>query len=60
MFPAPVVGSGGATSGKLLPEADEWCDDSGGGGQGRGSLGLGSGSPPVHRPASYHRNPGCT
>ena len=60
MFPASVFGSGGATSGKLMLEADERCDDSGDGGWGRWSQGLGSGGPPVHPPASCHRNPGCT
>lgn len=39
VFPAPVVGSGGATSGKLLLEADELCDD---GGDGRGAVVPGS------------------
>lgn len=34
-FPGPVVGSAGATSGKLLLEADELCDD---GGDGRGTV----------------------
>lgn len=38
--PAPVVGSGGATSGKLLLEADELCDD---GGDGRGAVVPGAG-----------------
>ncbi|XP_075411575.1 zinc finger and BTB domain-containing protein 22 [Tenrec ecaudatus] len=40
VFPAPVVGSGGATSGKLLLEADELCDD---GGDGRGAVVPGTG-----------------
>ncbi|XP_013372341.1 PREDICTED: zinc finger and BTB domain-containing protein 22, partial [Chinchilla lanigera] len=40
VFPAPVVGSGGATSGKLLLEADELCDD---GGDGRGAVVPGAG-----------------
>ncbi|XP_059557985.1 zinc finger and BTB domain-containing protein 22 [Myotis daubentonii] len=35
VFPVPVVGSGSATSGKLLLEADELCDD---GGDGRGPM----------------------
>lgn len=40
VFPAPAVGSGGATSGKLLLEADELCDD---GGDGRGAVVPGTG-----------------
>ncbi|XP_006882150.1 PREDICTED: zinc finger and BTB domain-containing protein 22 [Elephantulus edwardii] len=40
IFSAPVVGSGGATSGKLLLEADELCDD-GGDGRGTGAPGTG-------------------
>lgn len=40
IFPAPVVGSEGATSGKLLLEADELCDD---GGDGRGAVVPGAG-----------------
>ncbi|XP_006860422.1 PREDICTED: zinc finger and BTB domain-containing protein 22 [Chrysochloris asiatica] len=47
VFPAPVVGSGGATSGKLLLEADELCDD---GGDGRGAVVPGTGH---HRRPSY-------
>lgn len=39
-FPGPVVGSAGATSGKLLLEADELCDD---GGDGRGTVVPGAG-----------------
>nr|XP_004649636.2 zinc finger and BTB domain-containing protein 22 [Jaculus jaculus]XP_045012165.1 zinc finger and BTB domain-containing protein 22 [Jaculus jaculus] len=45
VFPVPVVGSGGATSGKLLLEADELCDD---GGDGRGAVVPGAG---LRRPA---------
>ncbi|XP_002714511.1 zinc finger and BTB domain-containing protein 22 isoform X2 [Oryctolagus cuniculus] len=45
VFPAPVVGSGGASSGKLLLEADELCDD---GGDGRGAVVPGAG---LRRPA---------
>nr|XP_003473967.1 zinc finger and BTB domain-containing protein 22 [Cavia porcellus]XP_013012445.1 zinc finger and BTB domain-containing protein 22 [Cavia porcellus] len=37
VFPAPMVGSGSATSGKLLLEADELCDD------GRGTVVPGAG-----------------
>ncbi|XP_004624296.1 zinc finger and BTB domain-containing protein 22 [Octodon degus] len=49
-FPAPVVGSGGATSGKLLLEADELCDD---GGDGRGAVVPGAGlRRPSYTPAS--------
>ncbi|XP_004846873.1 zinc finger and BTB domain-containing protein 22 [Heterocephalus glaber] len=49
-FPAPVVGSGGATSGKLLLEADELCDD---GGDGRGAVVPGAGlRRPPYTPAS--------
>lgn len=40
IFPAPVVGSEGATSGKLLLEADELCDD---GGDERGAVVPGAG-----------------
>ncbi|XP_012660288.2 zinc finger and BTB domain-containing protein 22 [Otolemur garnettii] len=40
VFPASVVGSGGGTSGKLLLEADELCDD---GGDGRGVVVPGAG-----------------
>lgn len=40
VFPAPVVGSAGTTSGKLLLEADELCDD---GGDGRGAVAPGAG-----------------
>ncbi|XP_054984532.1 zinc finger and BTB domain-containing protein 22 [Sorex araneus] len=50
VFPAPVVGSGGATSGKLLLEADELCDD---GGDGRGAVVPGSGlRRPTYAPPS--------
>ncbi|XP_069880093.1 zinc finger and BTB domain-containing protein 22 [Dipodomys merriami] len=45
VFPAPVVGSGAATSGKLLLEADELCDD---GTDGRGAVVPGAG---LRRPA---------
>ncbi|XP_053770093.1 zinc finger and BTB domain-containing protein 22 isoform X1 [Desmodus rotundus] len=49
-FPAPVVGSGGATSGKLLLEADELCDDSG---DGRGAVAPGAGlRRPTYAPPS--------
>lgn len=40
IFPAPVVGNEGATSGKLLLEADELCDD---GGDGRSAVVPGAG-----------------
>lgn len=40
VFPVPVVGSAGTTSGKLLLEADELCDD---GGDGRGAAAPGGG-----------------
>ncbi|XP_034380213.1 zinc finger and BTB domain-containing protein 22 isoform X2 [Arvicanthis niloticus] len=40
VFPVPVVGSAGTTSGKLLLEADELCDD---GGDGRGAVAPGAG-----------------
>ncbi|XP_059255995.1 zinc finger and BTB domain-containing protein 22 [Mustela nigripes] len=50
VFPAPVVGSGGATSGKLLLEADELCDD---GGDGRGAVVPGAGlRRPTYAPPS--------
>lgn len=46
VFPVPVVGSAGTTSGKLLLEADELCDD---GGDGRG----------VVAPGAALRRPNC-
>ncbi|XP_049746135.1 zinc finger and BTB domain-containing protein 22 [Elephas maximus indicus] len=50
VFPAPVVVSGGATSGKLLLEADELCDD---GGDGRGAVVPGAGlRRPTYAPPS--------
>ncbi|XP_020019745.1 zinc finger and BTB domain-containing protein 22 [Castor canadensis] len=50
VFTAPVVGSGGATSGKLLLEADELCDD---GGDERGAVVPGAGlRRPTYTPAS--------
>ncbi|XP_045397791.1 zinc finger and BTB domain-containing protein 22 [Lemur catta] len=50
VFPAPVVGSGGATSGKVLLEADELCDD---GGDGRGVVVPGAGlRRPTYTPPS--------
>lgn len=50
VFPVPAVGSGGVTSGKLLLEADELCDD---GGDGRGAVVPGSGlRRPTCMPAS--------
>ncbi|CAH6790016.1 zinc finger and BTB domain-containing protein 22 [Phodopus roborovskii] len=45
VFPVPVVGSAGTTSGKLLLEADELCDD---GGDGRRAVAPGAG---LRRPA---------
>ncbi|XP_005868020.1 PREDICTED: zinc finger and BTB domain-containing protein 22 [Myotis brandtii] len=50
VFPVPVVGSGSTTSGKLLLEADELCDD---GGDGRGSMVPGAGlRRPTYAPPS--------